>query len=226
MTMAAKRSEWLVVVPQKSLAIAKTRLRSVLALETRMVLTLQLLRRALQACAGLPGKAGLLLCGPPELAELASEYGAALVPGGTGGMRRDLLAVSAQPRIAGRAALLIVSSDLPFVSPAVVEKVVAAWRDCADVVLCPDRRDRGTNVMMVNEPERFPYAFGEVVGPGSCHTHRAQAEGTGLCAQVLRLPELALDIDLPDDLAYFIRVAPDDPLARYAKLAAQEVLGF
>jgi len=80
--------------------------------------------------------------------------------------------------------------------------------------------------MMVNEPEHFPYAFGDVVGTGSHALHLAQAEGTGLRAVVLRRPRLALDLDLPQDLAAFIAEAPDDPIAVRARAGFQEAFRF
>ena len=39
---------------------------------------------------------------------------------------------------------------------------------------------------------------------------------------VLELPALALDLDLPTDLAAFVRQAPDDPLAQYCLAHARE----
>ena len=43
-----------------------------------------------------------------------------------------------------------------------------------------------------------------------------------MCVQVLELAALALDLDLPADLAAFVRQAPDDPLAQYCLARARE----
>lgn len=224
--MARKRSEYVVVVPQKHRRGAKSRLSSVLSVEARWELVCGLLRRTLAVCASLAGKSGLFLCGPEEFADLAAEYGAELVPGGDRGMRREMTLMAEDWRVFGRAAMLIVSSDLPLLQAEDLEVVVGAWEESADVVLCPDGRERGTNAMLVNEPEHFPYAFGDVVGTGSHALHLAQAEGTGLKATVVRRPSLALDVDLPQDLAAFIAAAPDDPIALRAKAGFQEAFRF
>ena len=224
--MSEKRSEYVIVVPQKAVRAAKTRLSSVLSREAKAELTLMMLRRTLEVCRELEDAAGMFVCGPEEVADLAAEYGAEMMPGGTEGLRRDMTLAAEDWRIAGRAAMLIVSSDLPLLTVEELRRVVEAWRECADVVLCPDRRGRGTNVMMVNAPECFPFAFGSVVGPGSFEIHKAQAEGTGLRAEVIRSEALELDIDLPEDLAHFIHLAPDDPIARYAKSRFQEDFRF
>jgi len=65
--------------------------------------------------------------------------------------------------------------------------------------------------MLVDRPEVFPFAFGGALGQGSLETHLTQALGTELSPVVLRLPALALDLDLPVDLAVFIRENPDHP---------------
>jgi 2-phospho-L-lactate guanylyltransferase len=224
--MAAKRSEYVVVVPQKHIKGAKSRLSSVLTSEARRELILSLLRRTLATCSALRDKSGFFLCGPEAFADLAAEFGATLIPGGQGGMRRELLLMAEDWRVFGKAAMLIVSSDMPLLTIEDLEAVVSAWRACADVVICPDRNRRGTNVMMVNDPEHFRYAFGDVVGPGSFQMHLAQAQGTGLSATVVDNPRLALDLDLPQDLAAFIAVAPDDPIARKAKIGFHECFRF
>ncbi len=224
--MGRKRDQFVVVVLQKNLRAAKTRLRSVLPPEAKLALTLQWLRRVLHTCAQLPDKSWLFLCGPEDLKDLAEEYGATVIPGGFRGMRRDLTLAAEDWRIFGKAAMLAVSSDLPLLKLEDLQAFVDAWRACADVVLGPDRRKRGTNVIMVNEPEHFSYAFGEVVGPGSFTTHMSQAEGTGLEVAVVDRIGVALDIDLPEDLALYIRLAPDDPLAQYARARCDEAFRF
>lgn len=220
------RTKFKILLPQKVLERAKTRLSAVLDAEDRLTLTLALVRRALEACAQVKDADGLVLDGPPEMAELAAEFGAELIPGGSAGMRGDVTEAAHSPVLGGDHALLIVSTDLPLINVGDLERVVAAWREGYQVVLVPDRRERGTNVMMVEEPERFPFAFGSALDQGSFETHFTQAEGTGLRVTVLRLPALALDLDLPGDLADFVLEAPEDPLAKFCLEHAQEVLVF
>ena len=218
------RTEFRILVPQKALDRAKTRLRSALSREARLELSLTLLRRVLAVCRELPS-AGLILDGPPDLADLAAEYGAEHFPGGEAGMRKDISEVGEAVGAAGQA-LLVVSADLPLVNTPDVERVLRAWREGHQVVLVPDRRMRGTNVMVADRPEVFPFAFGGALGCGSLDTHLTQALGTDLCPVVLPLHALALDLDLPADLAVFIREAPDDPLARFLLREAQEDFTF
>lgn len=223
---SAHRDSFVTVVPHKSLDRTKTRLRSVLSNEARIELSLRMLRHVLQVCTELQDSEWLFLCAPAELAPLGEQYGATLLEGGEKGMRRDVTVATEDWRIMGRAAMLFVSADLPLLTVDDLVALVEPWREGADIVLAPDHRERGTNAMMVNEPERFAYAFGEVLGPGSFHTHRDQAIGHDLKIIEVRRPGLQLDIDLPDDVMELCRQAPDNPLAQYARGRFQEHFRF
>jgi 2-phospho-L-lactate guanylyltransferase len=209
-----------ILVPQKALERAKTRLRSALSQEARLELTLRMLRHTLEVCRTVPCE-GVMVDGPESLRAAAAEYGAELFPGGEGGMRKDITEAAAVVGAAGQA-LLIVSADLPLLNAADLGRVIEVWRGGQEVVLVPDRRQRGTNVMLVDRPESFPFAFGGALGRGSLETHLTQALGTELAVEVLPLPALALDLDLPVDLAVFIREAPEHPLAKFCLKEAQE----
>lgn len=222
MPLPEKRTQYVILVPQKTLSAAKTRLRSVLARGDRIEFTLRMLRRVLSVCASLPDKAGLFLCADDDLDDLAAEYGALTLCGGVAGMRRDIAFAAEDWRILGTSAMLIVSSDLPLLTADDLGAFVEAWRAGAHVVLGPDARGRGTNVMLLNRPEHFAYTFGEVVGPGSFASHQSTAQGYGLPVAVVRRPGVELDIDLPADLYAFLRQAPDDPLADFAREHLQE----
>jgi len=218
--------ELVILILQKRLEKAKTRLSSVLDDNTREALTLALLRRTLKVCRQVKEATHIMLCAPGSLQYLADQFGAELATGGDEGMRRDICACAHQVWSQYQAALLIVSSDLPLMQVEDIEQITAAWRGGAEVVIAPDRRQRGTNVMLVNNPEHFEYAFGEVLGPGSFHTHKRRAQELGLTVTIIYNPHLALDLDLPADLAAFFREAPDDPLAQFCRSRADDVFRF
>ena len=65
------------------------------------------------------------------------------------------------------------------------------------VTLVPDRRRDGTNVAVVPTGAGFCFAY----GAGSFERHRTEAARLGLPCQIVYDRRLALDIDLPEDLA-------------------------
>lgn len=64
------------------------------------------------------------------------------------------------------------------------------------VLLVPDRRRDGTNVLGIRPDTPFRFAY----GPGSFDRHRAEAERNGLELTIVEDPDLGWDVDLPADL--------------------------
>ncbi|MCJ7549608.1 MAG: hypothetical protein MUQ30_07995, partial [Anaerolineae bacterium] len=64
------------------------------------------------------------------------------------------------------------------------------------VVIAPDRRELGTNALLVTPPDLVPFCF----GPDSFRQHLAAAEAAGVTPIVFRSPDLAMDVDVPEDL--------------------------
>jgi 2-phospho-L-lactate guanylyltransferase len=72
------------------------------------------------------------------------------------------------------------------------------------VTLVPDHDDNGTNVICVPGDGGFTFSY----GPGSFTRHRAEATRLGLPLRVVRDASLSHDVDLPADLAAYLRLSP------------------
>ncbi len=96
----------------------------------------------------------------------------------------------------GASAALVLPADLLLLTPNVIARFLRAAGD-ADVAVAPDRAEMGTNALLL----RPPCALAPLFGPDSFARHRARAATQGLTVATVRLPELALDLDTPDDLA-------------------------
>ena len=100
----------------------------------------------------------------------------------------------------GATQLLIVHADLPTVTAAEIDELVAAGRETG-VALAPDRHGTGTNALFIGLPTPFRFCFGE----NSFARHRAEAAQQGLETRTVRLPGLELDVDEPADLSGLVR---------------------
>ena len=69
--------------------------------------------------------------------------------------------------------------------------------EVGDVTLVPDLREDGTNVAVVPAGVGFRFAY----GAGSFERHRTEAARLGLPCRIVHDRRLAIDIDLPEDLA-------------------------
>lgn len=95
----------------------------------------------------------------------------------------------------GAQAVLVVPADLPLLTPADIAAVMELGRGPRSVVIAPDARGDGTNMLLLRPPDALSFAF----GPQSFREHCAQAETSQLALCVHRSPALALDLDTPAD---------------------------
>lgn len=190
------------IVPVKALADSKSRLAAVLSPAERAALTLDTLRAVLDAL-DLPGIAARLVVSPdPAVLDAAQASGATGLlqrctpPDAADGLNGALEEARVAALAAGAGALLIVLGDLPLLGRGNVEALLELADMPRVVVLAPDRRESGTNALLVRPANALPFAF----GPGSLARHQALAAARGLRIAHYRAPGAALDLDTPDDL--------------------------
>ncbi len=95
---------------------------------------------------------------------------------------------------AGIGRVVVVHGDLPR-----ARSLIGLARDASQpvVALVPCHRDDGTNVLAVPSGVEFRFAY----GPGSFRRHVTECRRLGLGVRVVRDPDLAFDVDVPEDLA-------------------------
>ena len=172
----------------KSFRAAKLRLATVLDARAREALARELASRVISAAAPLPV---LVVCDDEEVATWAIEHGARVA--WTPGLGLSAAVTAGVSQLAGEGVELacVAHGDLPFATG------LAALGQPDRVTLVPDRRRDGTNVAVVPTAAGFRFSY----GAGSFERHRAEAARIGLPCQIVYDRRLALDIDLPEDLA-------------------------
>ncbi|MGD1012259.1 MAG: 2-phospho-L-lactate guanylyltransferase [Acidimicrobiales bacterium] len=185
MTSAATRA---VLVPVKSFRAAKLRLAGVLDAPRREMLARELAARVISASAPAPV---LVVCDDDEVASWAAEHGArvAWTPGL--GLSAAVMAGVAQLASEGTELAIVAHADLPLAAG------LATLGEPNTVTLVPDRRRDGTNVAVVPTGAGFQFAY----GAGSFERHRAEAARLELPCEIVYDRRLALDVDIPEDLA-------------------------
>ena len=97
----------------------------------------------------------------------------------------------------GARAVVFLSSDLPLLSCAALDALAAQATDRNAVVIAPDDLRTGTNALLLKTRARFAFSF----GAQSCARHVEAARLRGWRFAICAHPDLALDIDVPQDLA-------------------------
>jgi 2-phospho-L-lactate guanylyltransferase len=197
----ADLSRLVVIVPIHGLEGAKSRLGATLDAEERQALVLGLLDRTIRAAAGISGLEAVVVVSPdPSVLRAASVAGATPLRQTDDGLNEGLRAATRWAIAARAGAILALAGDLPAVSTATLQAILAAAVDAASperplVALVPDRHGRGTNVLLLSPPDAIPFAF----GADSRLAHLDAARAAGAEAVELGGP-LTLDLDLPEDL--------------------------
>jgi 2-phospho-L-lactate/phosphoenolpyruvate guanylyltransferase len=186
------------LVPVKPLDQAKSRLAGALAPAERASLVQSLLERTVGILRQVPAIAEtLIVTGDPGVAAWASRAGdRVLGPGGEPDLNRELTSATRLAQEQQADGVLILHADLPRVTAADVQAMMACVLTAPIVVLAPDRHRRGTNALLCAPPGLIEYRF----GPESFALHCAQAQAAGAALEICDTPGLALDLDLPGDL--------------------------
>jgi 2-phospho-L-lactate guanylyltransferase len=187
------------IVPIKPLRRGKSRLAGVLTEKERAELNQCLLINTLDILKEVPGvEYSLVVSRDPEALALAREHGARTVL--EHGNPQLNLALSRATQVAKSHAIggvLILPADLPLLRAEDVVTILERAKDPPVVVIAPDRHRQGTTALLVSPVGLIQYNF----GPRSFQSHCEQARQAGARLEICELPSLALDVDLPEDLA-------------------------
>jgi len=189
--------ETAVLLPVKAFTAAKGRLSVLLDRFARADLARWLAGRVVAAAGELPV---FIACDDDEVAAWADEHGAEVL--WSPGMGLNGAVDAGRTMIAGKGFdhVVIAHADLPLAAD--LDQLAVA----GTVVIVPDRRRDGTNVIAVPVGVELAAAY----GGGSFRRHVAAALATGYRLEVRPDPRLTLDVDTPADLTHPV-LAPHLP---------------
>ncbi len=193
------------IVPVKPFNRAKSRLAAELSAEERELLAASLLERTVRLLLPLPPIEGVLVISRDTKAlAMVRELGAQTVQeSGAPELNHALLRATQALRSWGAGAALIVPADIPLLAAEDVGNVVRLGRYHQSAVVAPDRHEHGTNLLLVRPPGMIPYSFGE----NSFATHQRAAREIGATVVIYRSDRVSLDLDSPEDLRNYYRLA-------------------
>jgi len=186
------------IVPVKPLRRGKSRLSDVLTEDERADLNRRLLAHTLDTLKSIREiEHVLVISRDPAALALSREHGARTVQeDGAPHLNVALARATVVAQNYATRGVLIIPADLPLITPEDVRLMLERVKDPPVVVVAPDRRRQGTNALLVCPAGLIEYDF----GPGSFQRHCERARAVGARLEILELPSLALDMDLPEDL--------------------------
>jgi 2-phospho-L-lactate guanylyltransferase len=187
-----------VLVPVKAFDQAKRRLHLALSEPERADLSRAMADRVVTAAHPLPVA---VVCDDNDVAEWARTRGALVIWEPGRGLNGAVEAGVIHLATMGVVQVTVAHADLPRASD------LNSVGDVPGITLVPDRYGNGTNVIALPADAGFQFSY----GPGSFARHLIEARRVGLDSRILDRPDLAWDVDEPDDV---VPVTVTGPLPR------------
>ena len=189
------------VVPVKPFLLGKSRLSGTLSGEERAILNRRMLERTLETLRSAHEiDQTMVVSRDPEVLAIAREFNARTVQEhGTSHLNLALARATAVAKAFEVRSLLVLPADLPLLDSEDIRELAGLAGKPPSVVVAPDRHSDGTNALLVNPTGLIQYDF----GPQSFGKHCAHALSAGAHLEVLRRPNLGLDLDRPEDLTLY-----------------------
>ena len=186
------------IVPVKPLRRGKSRLAGALSEDERAQLNEVLLERTLRTLTGLKEIEQVLVVSRDTRAlTLARNLGARTVQeDGQPQLNTALKRATVIAEVYATGGVLVLPADLPLLTKQDVLALLERAAPPPVVVIAPDRHGSGTNALLMSPIGLIEYDFGE----NSFSRHCARAHMAGARLEVVTLPSLGLDLDLPEDL--------------------------
>ena len=198
------------IVPVKPLRRGKSRLAGTLSDEERAELNRLLLERTLKTLVDLKEVSEVLVVSRDSSAlALARDLGARTVQeDGAPALNTALKRATVVAQVYASHGVLVIPADLPLLSREDVLALIARATNPPVVVIAPDRRQKGTNALLLSPANLIEYDF----GGDSFKRHCERARKAGARLEIVDLPSLGLDLDLPEDLDLVRKLEQNKPI--------------
>ncbi|SRR5581483_2135274 len=186
------------IVPVKPLRRGKSRLAGALTEDERAELNRLLLERTIKTLSDLKEVEQVLVVSRDSSAlALARDLGARTVQeDGAPHLNTALKRATVVAQVYASRGVLVLPADLPLLSQHDILTLIEHATDPPVVVIAPDRHQKGTNALLLSPANLIEYDFGE----NSFKRHCERTKKAGARLEIVTLPSLGLDLDLPEDL--------------------------
>jgi 2-phospho-L-lactate guanylyltransferase len=185
------------IVPVKPLRRGKSRLAGTLTEDERTELNRSLFEHTLETLAASEEVDEVLVISRDTNAlAMARSHGARTVQeDGQSQLNTALKRATIIAKVYATHGVLVLPADLPLISSNDIHELIKRAVEPPVVVIAPDRRGRGTNALLISPPGLIEYDFGE----NSFQSHCEQVKRADARLEIVDLPSLGLDLDIPED---------------------------
>jgi 2-phospho-L-lactate guanylyltransferase len=139
----------------------------------------------------------LVVSRDPHALAIARSHGARTVrEDGQPQLNTALKRATVLAQVYATSGVLVLPADLPLLTREDLLTLLSRASKPPVVVIAPDRHRKGTNALLIAPAGLIEYDFGE----GSFERHCERVQRAGARLEIVDLPSLSLDLDLPEDL--------------------------
>lgn len=186
------------IIPVKPLRRGKSRLAGALSEDERTQLNRTLLEHTLKTLSGIRElEEVLVISRDPQALTIARNHGARTVrEDGQPELNTALKRATVIAQVYATRGVLVLPADLPLITREDVLTLIQHADEPPVVVIAPDRHGKGTNALLMSPSGLIEYDFGE----DSFQRHCDRVRESGARLEIVDLPSLGLDLDVPEDL--------------------------
>ena len=186
------------IIPVKPLRLGKSRLAGSINDFERIDLNKKLLAHTIDTLSGISEIEQILVISrDSDAISLARDLGAKTVQeNGAPQLNSALARATVFAQLHSIKGVLVIPADLPLITHDDICSLISKAYDPPVVVIAPDRREEGTNALLISPAGLIEYDF----GPDSYKRHCERSISAGARLEVINLPSLAFDLDIPEDL--------------------------
>jgi 2-phospho-L-lactate guanylyltransferase len=205
-----------VVVPVKPLRRSKSKLTNVLSEDERTLLNFQMYENTLKVLTQIKVPHQVLVVSKDSsVLSLARSFKAkTLQEDGESGLNLALKKSIQVIKAYSAQKVMVLPADLPFLNQEDLEGVMKYEVDAPFMLISPDRKLSGTNLLYISPPDLIEFSF----GPGSFERHVRQAQAHNATIEVRKFSGSDLDIDSPEDLELFKKLIVFEQKNQYLKI--------
>lgn len=199
------------VVPIRSLRNSKTRLADTLGEAERAALVSAMAEDVIDALRHCRAVSNIVIVtDDPGAAGLARGLGCEVWPQGPReGLSAAMELAAATLSTLKVSTMVSVHADLPFVTTAAFDRLLARVADQPHIVIVPSNVDSGSNIIVTTPPHVLPFQY----GPESYRQHIGYCGEKNILAITFRDCELGFDLDTGNDFQLLLQTAKHRSLA-------------
>lgn len=185
------------IVPVKPLRRGKSRLSEILSEDERTYLNHQLFVHTIEILKDVEAITDILVVSRDSdvLTEARNLNVRTVTENGTPELNAALRRATLFSKTFSTEGVLIVPADLPMMTSEDVKAFLDLRSDSPGIVIAPDRRQQGTNLLFANPADLLAFSYGE----DSFEHHIKLAKEQNARVVIVENERIALDLDIPED---------------------------